>query len=152
MDVRVRRLGPEEGLLAAALHVQSLRAAGTAPPGGHLDRFAEVWTLSRDGLPTWVAEVEGRHAGVTMLQVPAVLPPLVGADRGWARLVLLYAVAAAGQEAVTLALVRAAVGWAGQRGLAGVEVGEAAPVPAAVLDALGGRVQERRRTLLPAPR
>ncbi|GAA1159979.1 hypothetical protein [Ornithinicoccus hortensis] len=157
-DVRVRQLRPEEGLLAAALHVQSLRAAGRTAPPGHLDRFASAWGRQRATLPTWVAEHDGTHAGVVMVQLPAPLPAdLLGPQ--WARVVLLYAVPSGPVERATHALLQTATRWlrsdegvAVAAGTPGLELVEGIRVPAATLDSLGARVEEPRRVRLPAGR
>lgn len=155
-DVRVRRLGPEEGLLAAALHVQSLRAAGGTAPPGHFDRFADVWSGNWAHLPTWVAEHDGDHAGLLMVQLPPPLPAGVGSPQ-WARAVLVYAVPAGPTEQALVALLGTAARWLGTPEAArpagppaGLELAEGVTVAAGVLDALGAQVIDSRRTRIPS--
>lgn len=155
-DVRVRRLRPEEGLLAGALHVQALRATGRAPAPGHLDRFAQVWSRAWTSLPTWVAEHEGQHAGVLLAQLPAPLPADVAPPQ-WARVVLLYAVPSGPADRAAAALLGAAARWvlseegvAATGGAPGVELADGVTAPPPVLDALGAQVEQHRRVRVTA--
>lgn len=155
MDVRVRRLAEDEALLAGALHVQAIRAAGGTPEPGHLDRFAVAWLAAGPALPQWVAEVDGTHCGTVMLRLPVPLPPGVGAPRPPAEVVLLYAGPPGEEhvrrrELVARDLLDAALGWATAQGWSGLEVAAGVSVPATVLDALGARVHPEQRRVLPA--
>lgn len=150
--VRVRPVGDDEALLLGALHLQALRRRGAVPaaaPGApsHVQAFARSWQLRSADLPAWVGEARGRHVGMAVCTAPLLprlgrtvpelvaLEPLVG-DR-------------AGAEAVSLALVRAVVAWAGREGHPAVEVSPGVGLPAAVLDAARADVAEQRRVRLP---
>lgn len=157
MDVRVRRLGEDEALLAAALHVQSVRAAGHAPQPGHLDRFAVTWLAGGPALPQWVAEVAGEHCGTVLVRLPVPLPPGVSPRPPLAEVVLLYAgppgdAHVRRRELVAGDLLDAALSWAAAHGWAGIELAPDVQVPAPVLDALGARVQATQRRVIPVPR
>ncbi len=153
MDVRVRRLAEDEALLAAALHVQSLRAAGQVPQAGHLDRFAVAWLSGGPALPQWVAEVDGEHCGTLLLRLPVPLPPGVSTRPPLAEVVLLYAgppgeAHVRRRELVARDLLDAARGWAADHGWAGLELAADVRVPAPVLDALGAQVQPTQRRVI----
>lgn len=154
MDVRVRRLGQDEALLAAALHVQSVRAAGQVPQAGHLDSFAVTWLAGGPALPQWVAEVDGEHCGTVLLRLPVPLPPGVSTRPPLAEVVLLYAgppgeAQVRRRELVARDLLDAALGWAADHGWAGLELAPDVRVPAAVLDALGAQVHPVQRRVIP---
>jgi hypothetical protein len=154
VDVRVRRLGEDEALLAAALHVQSVRAAGLTPQPGHLDRFAVAWLAGGPSLPQWVAEVEGEHCGTVLLRLPVPLPPGISTRPPLAEVVLLYAgppgeAHQRRRELVARDLLDAALGWAADHGWAGLELAPDVRVPAPVLDALGTQVHPAQRRVIP---
>jgi hypothetical protein len=155
MDVRVRRLREDEALLAAALHVQALRASGRTPPPGHLDRFAASWLAGGPALPQWVAEVDGEHCGTVLVRLPVPLPPEVSERRPLAEVALLYAgPAGPGQERrrelVARRLLTAALAWAAEQGWTGLELADDVALPAPVLDALGAQVRPTHQRVVPA--
>lgn len=139
VEVRVRRLGADEALLAAALHLQSLHAAGVRAEPGQLDRYAEAWSTGGDALPQWVAEAADAHCGTLLLRapVPLPLPPGIDVTPGTAQVVLLYVVdpAPGGRSAPTRAqvqtgLLRTARAWAAQHGVSALDLpGDLGVVP-----------------------
>lgn len=147
MDVRVRRLAKEESLLAAALHTQSLIAAGTPPAPGHLDDYAAAWLAGASRLPQWVAEADGQHVGTAMLRLGPHLPNLVGRDGTRdAELVLLYALN--NDTEIALALMQAALVCARECGYHGMAWGLQVRLPPHVLDASGALVTKATRFAL----
>lgn len=125
MDLRVRRLGDHEGLLAAALHLQSLHARGIAAQPGHLDRYAESWSAAGDLLPQWVAESDGEHRGTLLLRAPVSLPPHIDPAQTVGEVVLLYVVSPLpGQvHQVQVGLLQAARRWSGEHSLEAIHLG-----------------------------
>lgn len=167
--VRVRPATDDEAFLLGALHLQALRRAGqhvdTGPPS-HVEAFARSWQQRSGDLPAWVAELAGQHVGMAICRVP-LLPrlgrpvpellatfPLVGGlgsgsgdDSGRS---------GGGQadeqvpaDAVSLALVRGVVAWAGAQGYQAVDVSPEVRLPAAVLDAARAVAKEHQRVSLP---
>jgi len=115
-SVRVRRAQADDALVVAAMRLQAARAAGAGPEPGFLDRFAAAW--DPDDHPTWVADLDGAHAGLLITQVVRDLP-CPGVAPGQSLHVATLHTARAGTEPeVTRALTAAMRAWARSRGLA----------------------------------
>ena len=117
-EVRVRQAAAGDALIVAALRLQAARALGAGPEPGFLDRFARVWDAESD--PTWVAELDGSHAGVLIARSVPPLPwPGVAAYEGGHLLVsTLFVAPAHADRDVAQALTAAMTTWASERGLA----------------------------------
>ncbi|MBW8173339.1 hypothetical protein K0651_09800 [Ornithinimicrobium sp. Arc0846-15] len=134
MSVRVRRLSRDESLLAAALHTQALRAAGTPPAPGFLDEYARAWLASGDSVAQWVAEVGGQHAGTITLSLPPMLPG-VSAKRPNAEVLAIFA--HENSPAVLLGMLRQVTADVRDLGYAGCQWPNVLKLPQEVLDASG---------------
>ncbi|AXH95310.1 hypothetical protein [Ornithinimicrobium avium] len=142
--VRVRRLARDETFLLAALHLQGLRRRAVEAPD-HVQRLGQAWHRRAEDHPAWVAECDEEHVGMAICRVPVL--PQVGS--GVPVLLALEALGEPGPEAVTLALVRTIVDWAGCDGHPGVDVDGAVTLPGPVLDAVRADVRVRRHLRLP---
>lgn len=134
MNMRVRRLSRDESLLAAALHTQALRAAGTPPPPGFLDKYARAWLAAGDSVAQWVAEVEGQHAGTILLSLPPILPG-VAAKPPHAEILGIFA--RDNSAGVLLGMLSDATAGAKVLGYAGCQWPNTLKLPQEVLDASG---------------
>ena len=117
-EVRVRQAGAADVLIVAALRLQAARALGAGPEPGFLDRFARVWDAESD--PTWVAELDGAHAGVLIARsVPSLPWPGVAAYVGGHLLVsMLFVAPGHADQGVAQALTATMTTWARDHGLA----------------------------------
>lgn len=135
-EVRVRRAGPDDALVVAALALQCAIHRGGSPEQGFLDRYARAWLVRERELPVWVAEAGEEHGGLLQARVveplpqPAVMP-------GPALVVETFFVRPAHRGiGVGEQLLQAAVGWARDGGFAEVQV-HAGPHTTAMVERVG---------------
>lgn len=153
--VRVRPLAEDEAYLLGALHLQSLRAAGSTPAPeqgrpGHVQAVAQAWASRCTDLPAWVAEFEHQHLGLAIARVPAL--PHADGDPRLIHLSSLLTTARLQEgleDAVPLALVRAVVAWARAAGAVQVHVADGLRLPGPVLDAVRADVVTGRTISVP---
>ncbi len=110
-DVRIRRAGPDDALVVAALHLQSARDLGHPGEPGFLDRFADAWLATRREHPTWIAESDGEHAGVLSARRLRPLPFPGRPDVSWLYVGTAFVVPAYRKLGIGRALIEGMLEW-----------------------------------------
>jgi GNAT superfamily N-acetyltransferase len=135
-------------LVVAALTLQCARHRGAPREPGFLDRYATAWLAAPERHPIWIAEAGDEHAGYLQALVLRPLPwPGAAADAASALVVQAFFVrpdhrgVGVGEE-----LLRAAVAWAREAGLARVSM-SAGEHTAAMLERLGFSAAPRQMVL-----
>ncbi|HET8594690.1 MAG TPA: GNAT family N-acetyltransferase [Intrasporangium sp.] len=110
-DVRIRRAGPDDALIVAALQLQSARDLGHAGEPGFLDRFADAWLASRSEHPTWIAESHGEHAGFLSARRLRPLPFPGRPDASWLYVGTVFVAPAHRKRGIGRALMEGMLEW-----------------------------------------
>jgi GNAT superfamily N-acetyltransferase len=111
-EVLIRRAGPDDAFVVAALHLQFARDLGMPSEPGYLDRFVDAWLADRPDRPTWVAECGGEHAGLLETRRIRSLPWPGRADISWLHVGALFVTPGCRDRGVGRALTEAMIEWA----------------------------------------
>ena len=111
-EVRIRRAGPDDAFVVAALHLQSARDLGMPPEPGFLDRFVDAWLRERPDRPTWIAQHDGEHAGILETRRLRTLPWPTRPEASALHVENLFVAPAHRGTGVAQALVEAMIEWA----------------------------------------
>lgn len=126
--MRIVRAGPEDAFIVAALSLQFAIAVDGSREDGYLDRAAEHWLRHREQLPTWIAELEGNHAGYLQATYPpeSTWPgqPIGTRGRLWVHAV--YVAPDQRRRGVGAALLAACESWAKGAGVAVIRLRDGA--------------------------
>ncbi|MCU1536900.1 MAG: GCN5-related N-acetyltransferase [Humibacillus sp.] len=121
-EVLIRRAGPDDALVVAALHLQFARGLGMPSEPGYLDRFVDAWLASRSDRPTWLAESRGEHAGLLETQRLRPLPWPGRPDVSWLHVGGLFVAPTCRDRGVGRALTEAMITWARTSDVRGIRV------------------------------
>ena len=111
-EVLVRRAGPDDAFVVAALHLQFARELGMPSEQGYLDRFVDAWLSERPDRPTWIAESRGEHAGLLETRRIRALPWPGRKDVSWLHVGGLFVTPTCRDRGVGRALTEAMIEWA----------------------------------------
>jgi GNAT superfamily N-acetyltransferase len=111
-EVLVRRAGPDDAFVVAALHLQFARELGMPSEQGYLDRFVDAWLADRPDRPTWIAESRGEHAGLLETRRIRALPWPGRKDVSWLHVGGLFVTPTCRDRGVGRALTEAMIEWA----------------------------------------
>ncbi len=111
-EVVIRRAGPDDAFVVAALHLQFARELGMPSEQGYLDRFVDAWLADRPDRPTWIAESRGEHAGLLETRRIRALPWPARADVSWLHVGGLFVAPTCRDRGVGRALTEAMIEWA----------------------------------------
>jgi GNAT superfamily N-acetyltransferase len=122
-DARIRKAGPDDALIVAALTLQCARDRGSSGEPGFLDRFAGAWAAQHYAHPVWIAEAGDQHAGHLQAAVVDTLP-WPGRAPGAGTLVVetFYLRPEHRGRGIGEQLLGTAVEWARGSGLTGVSI------------------------------
>ncbi|HEV7145972.1 MAG TPA: GNAT family N-acetyltransferase [Pedococcus sp.] len=126
-DTRINEAGPREALIVAALTLQCAIDRGSMGEPGFFDRHAKAWIERRSSHPAWIAESGDQHAGLLQAAVLSDLPwpgRHEESHRQHGELVVQTLFVGRQHRGLGIGeqLLRAAVQWARDRGLAAVSL------------------------------
>ena len=121
-EVLIRRAGPDDAFVVAALHLQFARELGMPSEPGYLDRFVDAWLADLPDRPTWVAEGGGEHAGLLETRRVRALPWPGRADVSQLHVGGLFVVPSCRGRGVGRALTEAMIEWARTTDITGVRL------------------------------
>src|SRR3954454_2674243 len=110
-EVLVRRAGPDDAFVVAALHLQFARELGMPSEQGYLDRFVDAWLADRPDRPTWIAESRGEHAGLLETRRIRALPWPGRQDVSWLHVGGLFVAPGCRDRGFGRALAEAKIEW-----------------------------------------
>jgi GNAT superfamily N-acetyltransferase len=141
-EVRVRRAGADDALVAAALALQCAIHRGGSPDRGFLDRYARAWLARERDLPVWLAEAGEDHGGFLQARVLDPLPVPARQARPTLLVETFFVRPAHRGIGVGERLLQAAVEWARDGGFAEVRV-PAGPHTTAMVERVGFTADDR---------
>ncbi|MEO7447623.1 MAG: GNAT family N-acetyltransferase [Humibacillus sp.] len=110
-EVLIRRAGPDDAFVVAALHLQFARELGMPSEPGYLDRVVDAWLADHPDRPTWVAQSRGEHAGLLETRRIRALPWPGLADDSWLHVGGLFVAPSCRGRGVGRALTEAMIEW-----------------------------------------
>lgn len=135
--VELSRAEAEDAFALAALELQRAREQGRPGQEGFIDRYADFWLADRQRRPAWLAkQLDGRPLGSLILDVRLSMPSPGQRSRATAVIDTFFVNPAHRRQGTGERLVRAALIWCTQSGVAAVHA-TPTPMSSSLLGRLG---------------